>query len=131
MGPHAFSVHSQAPPPHVQVLQPSPATFVSPSVHSHAIRVQAHSPSKHEHVLQPSPAGFTSPSLQTGSQAICVQAQSPSLQTQVLQPSPAGRVAPSVQGIVDVSIGPPHATTPPTIVQKIVCRTCWLRMPTN
>jgi hypothetical protein len=79
----------------VQVLQPSPAGFVSPGVQTHAFAVQAHWFCMQVHVLQPSGDGRDSPFVQGVSQSLSVQPHFPSApHVQVLHPSRAGAVAP-------------------------------------
>jgi hypothetical protein len=95
-----MSVHAHRPSRQLQVLQPSPAGFVCPGMHSaHAISVQAQRPSVVQvHVLQPSPAGFVCPGVQVGLQAMSVHPHWWSVpHVQVLQPSLAGFVSPGVQ----------------------------------
>src|SRR6478736_3915440 len=92
----AFSVQSQAPSAHEQVLQPSPAALTVPSWHRamHGTSSQAQLPPLQTQL--PQRLGMTSPSSQAGGQERWVHAHCPSaVQLQVLQPSSEVLVLPS------------------------------------
>jgi hypothetical protein len=103
MSSHPSSVHCHWPLEHVQVLQPSPAGFVAPSVHAGAgqrCSLHDHAPFAHTQVLHPSSAGLVAPVVHAGGgHARLVHAQAPPEHVQVLQPSSAGFVAGSQAGL--------------------------------
>ncbi|OQX67005.1 MAG: hypothetical protein B6A08_17585 [Sorangiineae bacterium NIC37A_2] len=80
-----------------QVLQSSPADFVSPSLQGslHGRVVQRKEPSTQRQVLQPSPTERVSPSSQDEAHAFSEQAHCPLVHRHTLQPSSAERVSPS------------------------------------